>query len=120
MKAFEFEAGKAFLLRLDYGKELVRQIEDFMEEEKSIQAAHISAIGAVRNAVIGYYDQEKREYVKRELKEPLEILSLSGNVSVKNGRPFCHLHVLLGKMGRFTEATCSVLKFLPARFLSCR
>jgi predicted DNA-binding protein with PD1-like motif len=98
MKVFEFELGKGFLLRLDYGKELVRQIEEFLEE-KEIHAACISAIGAVRSAVIGYYDQEKKEYVRRELKEPLEILSLSGNVSVKDSKPFCHLHVLLGKDG---------------------
>jgi len=98
MKKFEFRAGKSFLLRLDYGRELIKQLEEFLVEEK-VKVAYINAIGAVRNASIGYYDQEKKEYVKKVLDEPLEILSLTGNVSLKNGKPFCHLHVILGKDG---------------------
>ncbi|MBO8179917.1 MAG: DNA-binding protein [Archaeoglobus sp.] len=98
MKEFEFEFDRSFFLRLDYGKDLVRQLEEFLTD-REIHAAKVSAIGAVRNAVIGYYDQEKREYVKRELNEPMEIISLLGNVSLKDGKPFCHIHVLLGKNG---------------------
>lgn len=108
MKVFEFEFDKSFFLRLDYRKDLVRQLEEFLAD-KEINVAKVSAIGAVRNAVIGYYDQEKREYVKRELNEPMEIISLLGNVSLKEGRPpFCH-----------TVDIYSALRFLPAKSLFC-
>lgn len=42
---------------------------------------------------IGRYDG--REYVKRTIDESSEILSLQGNVSIKEGEPFVHLHVSL-------------------------
>ncbi|WP_290598126.1 MULTISPECIES: PPC domain-containing DNA-binding protein [unclassified Archaeoglobus] len=98
MKQFEFQIEKCHLLRLDYGKNLVDQLSSFLEKE-GIEAAYVSGIGAVKNAEIGYYDQEKKEYVKRRIEEELEILSLSGNVSLKDGRPYPHIHVVLGKDG---------------------
>lgn len=98
MKQFEFQIEKCHLLRLDYGKNLVDQLSSFLEKE-GIKTAYVSGIGAVKNAEIGYYDQEKKEYVKRRIEEELEILSLSGNVSLKDGRPYPHIHVVLGKDG---------------------
>jgi predicted DNA-binding protein with PD1-like motif len=57
----------------------------------------VSGIGAVTKATIGYYDQIKREYVIKSFNQPMEVLSLKGNISVKDGVPFAHLHVVLGK-----------------------
>ncbi len=95
MRSFKLGAGRTYLLRLDYGKDLLEQLEEFLKAE-NIGAAYISGIGAVKSAEIGYYDQKTRKYVKKELKEPLEILSLSGNASLRDGKPFLHLHVVLG------------------------
>ncbi|WP_202319755.1 PPC domain-containing DNA-binding protein [Archaeoglobus neptunius] len=96
MKVFEFDRG--LFLRLDYGRGIVEQLSSFLEE-KNIQTALISGIGAVRNAEIGYYDQNRKEYVKRKIDMPMEILSLTGNVSLKDGKPFPHIHVVLGVDG---------------------
>jgi len=98
MKQFEFKIKRSYLVRLDYGKDLVDQLSSFLEKE-GVQTAYVSGIGAVKNAEIGYYDQKKKEYVKRRVEEELEILSLSGNVSLKDGRPYPHIHVVLGKDG---------------------
>ncbi len=98
MKSFKLHAVRSYFLRLEYGRDVVEQLEEFLKAER-IKAAYISGIGAVKSAEIGYYDQKTKEYVKKEIKEPLEILSLSGNVSLKDGRPFPHLHVVLGKDG---------------------
>ncbi len=98
MKSFEFEVRRSYLLRLDYGRDLLEQLEEFLKA-KRIYAAYVSGVGAVRSAEIGYYDQEKRTYVKKEINRPLEILNLSGNVSLKDEEPFLHLHIILGKDG---------------------
>ncbi len=98
MKSFELRLDRLYFLRLDYGRDLVEQLGEFLKA-KNIKAAYIAGIGAVKSAEIGYYSQESKTYVKKEIDIPLEILSLSGNVSIKDGEPFTHLHVILGKDG---------------------
>ena len=51
-------------------------------------------IGAVRNLAYGFYDQETREYAALAHDGELEIASAMGNVSMKDGEPFVHLHVV--------------------------
>ncbi|RLI75478.1 DNA-binding protein [Archaeoglobales archaeon] len=95
MKVFKLNIEKAYFVRLEHGKELIEQILEFLNSHK-IEAAFINGIGAVTTAEIGYYDQTKKEYIKKVVNEPCEILSLSGNASVKDGKIFAHLHVVLG------------------------
>ncbi|MDI9645572.1 MAG: DNA-binding protein [Archaeoglobales archaeon] len=96
MKFFELKNGRTFLLKLEYGRGIIEQLVEFLFAKK-IETAYLSGIGAVKMAEIGYYDQERKEYVKRKIEEPMELLSLTGNVSLRDGKPFCHVHVVLGK-----------------------
>ncbi|CAO0820532.1 conserved hypothetical protein [Desulfarculales bacterium] len=55
------------------------------------------AVGAVvTRARSGYYDQAARVYSFMDLNHDLEILALMGNVLLKDGKPFVHVHVTLG------------------------
>lgn len=45
---------------------------------------------------LGYFDQRKGAYVQKTFLGDLEILSCSGNISLKEGRPFPHLHAVMG------------------------
>lgn len=99
MEQFEFNIGRTFMLRLDHGKDLIKQLNDFVIE-KGIKTAFINGIGAVISAEIGYYDQKRREYVKKRFDERSEILSLSGNVSLFEDKTFPHIHVVLGYNNR--------------------
>ncbi len=98
-KVFKFSVSEAYFLRLDYGAELISQLVEFLKS-KGISSAYVSGVGAVTSAEVGYYDQVKREYVKRSVDERCEIVSLSGNISIKDGEPFPHLHVALGYNGK--------------------
>jgi hypothetical protein len=40
-----------------------------------------------------YY--EKGKYKTRRFKKPMELLSLQGNISLKEGKPFIHVHAAL-------------------------
>jgi len=55
----------------------------------------VSGIGALKDAAIGYYDQEAHEYRTVEIDRPIEIANLTGNVSIRDGRPFLHAHATL-------------------------
>ena len=56
----------------------------------------VEAIGAVSRARLGFYNQETREYQFFSIEQPLEILKLAGNISIKDGEPMVHAHVVLG------------------------
>jgi len=58
--------------------------------------ATFSMIGAVSSATIGAYDQKQQVYITFTEKAPFEILSCIGNISLKDGKPFVHAHILLG------------------------
>lgn len=86
--------GKSYLGRLNFEGDLLEELNAFCAE-KNIQLGRVEAIGAVRKARVGYYHQDTREYEFHEINEPLEITSLAGNVSLKDGKPFVHAHVTL-------------------------
>ncbi|MBL6976202.1 MAG: DNA-binding protein [Deltaproteobacteria bacterium] len=63
--------------------------------ERGIRAAVVQGVGATREAVLGFYDQEALEYRDHSIPEPMELLSLTGNISLKDGSPFVHVHAIL-------------------------
>jgi uncharacterized protein len=63
--------------------------------ENGICCGDLQAIGAVRKACVGYYDQDRHEYQFQTVDKHMEIVNLSGNISLKDGRPFVHAHITL-------------------------
>jgi len=89
-----------FIGALQKGDDLLQSLTQICNEKK-IQVGTLTAIGAVENAVIGYYDQASQQYNTLTISTPMEIAALSGNISLKAGQPFIHAHIVLaGKDGR--------------------
>ena len=63
--------------------------------EKDIKLGKIFALGAVKKANLGYYNQNTREYQHFELDNHLEITNLTGNISIKDNKPIVHAHITL-------------------------
>ena len=84
-----------YVVRLDRGEEVMECLERLCETE-GIELAQVSAIAAADEAVIGLYQVETREFHKAELKGEMEVISLLGNVTRKDGKPYLHLHISLG------------------------
>ncbi len=90
----EFKPGRFFLGSLPYGKDLITSVEDFCKKA-SIRMAVFSVIGSVSSVTLGCYDQKQQVYVISNEKAPFEIISCTGNVSIKKGSPFVHAHIVL-------------------------
>lgn len=90
-----FRAKRHFLVRLPYGCDIVEHLTA-LAAEKKIRCGAVSVIGATWEATIGYYDQKRHAYEKRTFREEMEIVSCSGNISLKEGQPLLHLHAVLG------------------------
>ncbi len=94
-----FEDGglKTFTLIFETGDEVVSGLTAFAKEKK-LAGSHFTAIGAFRDAVIAYFDWEKKEYQKNPVREQVEVVSLIGDVALApDGSPKVHAHVVLGR-----------------------
>ena len=84
--------GRDLLVRLDKGEELhdaIRRLGDH-----GINTAAItSGIGRIRETVIGFLDSEGI-YQKVRFEEPMELLSMQGNLAPGPDGPFTHIHIV--------------------------
>ncbi|HEX2974431.1 MAG TPA: PPC domain-containing DNA-binding protein [Bacteroidales bacterium] len=95
MTAFEQAKYRNTLMgRLSYGCDLLEELTNIAVKNQ-IALARVEAIGAVQKAVIAYYDQKTLTYQSLSFDYPLELIKLSGNISLKDGNPFVHAHVTL-------------------------
>ncbi|QOF80480.1 PPC domain-containing DNA-binding protein [Variovorax sp. 38R] len=87
---------RTIALVFDTGDEVVPLLEEFAKAQ-SLSASRFSAIGALRGAVLGYFDWERKEYERIPVGEQVEVLSLNGDVALDGDQPAVHAHVVLGR-----------------------
>lgn len=83
--------GDTYGICLHPGEEIIESVLSLCEKEK-ITTGTVSGLGAVDRAIVGIYDTEKRKFLPKELNGQMEICSLAGNVTEKDGAPYLHLH----------------------------
>ncbi len=84
---------RRFIGRFSCHDDLLKSLTDFAGTS-SISLGMFTVIGALKNIVLGYYDQKKRRYVTCfKLTKTLEIVSCVGNISLNEGKPFVHAHI---------------------------
>jgi predicted DNA-binding protein with PD1-like motif len=91
------DGSKAFVLVLSQGDEALSALAAFAREEKVVNA-HFVAIGAVRDPEVGWFDVTRKEYKGMSLHEQMEVLTLSGDITLaESGQPIVHAHLVLGR-----------------------
>ena len=80
--------------KLLHGGDLLAELEKICSDKK-IKTGILTAIGAVKNATVGFYNQTEKKYLKHQFDKPLEILSLNGNISIKDDKTMVHAHIVL-------------------------
>ena len=86
---------KTYLLVFRTGQEVMKGLLAFARKH-ALTAGHLTGIGAIGDAVIGYFDPQKKAYLRIHEKGQAELLSLTGNLALYDGEPFFHIHVALG------------------------
>lgn len=95
MKHCLYRPKRTYIGQLPNGADLYNTLSDIVIKE-DICPARIQGIGATTHAVVAFYDQNKKKYNTLEFPGGMEILSLNGNVSLRDGKPFVHSHIVLG------------------------
>jgi predicted DNA-binding protein with PD1-like motif len=87
---------RTFALVLATGDEVLSSLQAFIEH-KDIHAATFTAIGALSDAVLLYFDWDKKRYEKIPVREQVEVAALIGDVADDSkGNPSLHVHIVLG------------------------
>ena len=83
-----------YVIRIDRGEEIMTTLLDFCKKEHVTLGA-VEALGAADHVRIGLYDVATRQYHQHTFDGPMEITSLLGSVTAKDGEPYLHLHINL-------------------------
>ena len=108
-KYTEAEPGK-YVVSLDNHVEITEALMALCEELE-IYAGSITGIGAVSEATFRFLDPETKKYVDKTFTEQMEITNLTGNISIKEAKPYLHIHVTAGRR----DYTCIGGHLLTAR-----
>jgi len=95
VKTYRSEDGRAAFVSLARGEDLIAGL-DAAVAEVGYRAATLQVIGGLDEAVLGYYDDQAEEYVPTRTGH-VEIAAGLGNVSLRDGQPFIHLHLVVSE-----------------------
>src|SRR5262245_30431899 len=101
--------GLRYQLRFESGESVADNLVEWLKVQR-IGYASLTGLGAVRSARVSYWNAVSGEYELHDVDEQMEVVSLIGNATIKEGVPFTHIHVTLGKsdlsvlVGHFNDA----------------
>jgi predicted DNA-binding protein with PD1-like motif len=86
----------AAIYSLEKGASLFDGIRGIAEREK-IATALVAGVGGVNTLTLAYYNSKDRKYEEHVYEEFLEVAGMLGNLTLKDGKPFLHLHGTFGR-----------------------
>jgi predicted DNA-binding protein with PD1-like motif len=88
---------RTFVLVFDAGDEIVAELNRFAAVQ-GLGGSSFTAIGALSHVKLAWFDWEAKKYQTAvDLDEQVELLSLIGDVALKDGKPDVHAHVVVGR-----------------------
>jgi len=110
---------KTYAVVFETGEELASGLKEFAQAQE-LTSSSFKAIGAFSSVRLAWFDWEKKEYRPSVVfNEQVELVSLIGDVALKDGEPEVHAHVVVARAdgsaygGHLLEAyvcsTCEVI-----------
>jgi len=88
---------KTFALILETGDEILSSLKNFAHQEH-LSASSFKAIGALSSVELGWFHWESKKYqIAVKLEEQVELLSLIGDIALKDNEPQVHAHLVVGR-----------------------
>jgi uncharacterized protein len=87
---------RTFVVVFDKDDEVIEGLTAFAGRQR-LRASHLTAIGALREVMLGFFDPAAREYRRIPLAEQVEVLSLLGVITLEGEKPKVHAHIVVGR-----------------------
>lgn len=93
MRIYPSDDGRAAFVSLEHGEDVLAGLNEAVAQ-LGFEAATLQLIGGLDEGVVGYLDRETGEYRPTRTGR-VELTAGLGNVSLRDGKPFIHLHLTL-------------------------
>lgn len=90
------EHGRSVVLVFGTGDEVMETLTGWCREQR-VTGAHFTAIGALSDVTLGWFDWEEKTYREIPLQEQVEVLSVAGDVALQDDQPAVHAHIVVGR-----------------------
>ena len=97
------EPTKQYAVIFYQGDEAFSGLVEFAEKYQ-VTCAHFTAIGALNEATLGWFDPQRKMYKKIPLKGQREVIGMSGDIALYKGKPIVHTHAVVGSSDGATRA----------------
>jgi uncharacterized protein len=88
---------KTFVVVLDTGEEILSSLTNFAKTQ-SLRGSSFHAIGALSRVELGWFNWESKKYQTAvRFDEQVELLSLIGDIAIKDSEPQIHAHLVVGR-----------------------
>jgi predicted DNA-binding protein with PD1-like motif len=89
------ELTKQYAVIFYEGDEALSGLLEFAQKYH-ITSAHFTAVGAVSGATLGWFDPQRKMYKKIPVQGQHEVIGMSGDIALYNGKPVVHTHMSVG------------------------
>ncbi|WP_157896243.1 PPC domain-containing DNA-binding protein [Mycobacteroides chelonae] len=86
----------SYMLILEDGDELFTALDDFARNHR-VTAASFTALGALRDVQLAWYDLALRKFKVNRVEGQVEAASIVGDVGIYDGKPSVHTHLVVAR-----------------------
>jgi uncharacterized protein len=97
------EPTKQYAVIFYQGDEALSGLQEFAEKYH-VTSAHFTAIGALDGATLGWFDPQRKMYKKIPINGQHEVIGMSGDIALYQGKPVVHTHMIVGGPDGTTRA----------------
>jgi predicted DNA-binding protein with PD1-like motif len=97
------EPTKQYAVIFYQGDEVYSGLQEFAEKYH-VTSAHFTAIGALNDATVGWFNPQRKMYKKIPISGQHELIGMSGDIALYQGRPVVHTHMVVGGPDGTTHA----------------
>jgi uncharacterized protein len=98
------EPTKQYAVIFYQGDEAFSGLLEFAEKYH-VTSAHFTAIGALNKATLGWFDPQRKMYKKIPINGQHEVIAMSGDIALYQGKPVVHTHMVVGGNARNSVET---------------
>jgi uncharacterized protein len=112
------EPTKQYAVIFYQGDEAFSGLAEFAEKYY-VTSAHFTAIGALNRATLGWFDPQRKMYKKIPINGQHEVIGMSGNIALHQGKPVVHTHMVVGspdgttRVGHVLDAYVGLRSIVP-------
>jgi predicted DNA-binding protein with PD1-like motif len=89
------ESTKQYAVIFYQGDEAFSGLLEFAENYQ-VTSAHFTAIGALNGATLAWFDPQRKMYKKIPVNGQHEVIGMSGDIALYQGKPVVHTHMVVG------------------------